>query len=31
MSILEVYDDRGEYTRVYDDRGEYTRGVFRER
>ena len=42
VSILEVYDERGEYTRkcmtrevsileVYDERGEYTRGVCRER
>ena len=27
VSILEVYDERGEYTRVYDERGEYTRSV----
>ena len=42
VSILEVYADRGEYTRgvlpievsileVYAERGEYTRGVCRER
>ena len=27
VSILEVYDERGEYTRVYDERDEYTRSV----
>ena len=28
VSILEVYDERGEYTRgVYDERVEYTRSV----
>ena len=33
VSILEVYDERGEYTRseVYHERGEYTRSVSRER